>query len=299
MAIQTILDRDGAASSLPALEIIGILSDRANASAARVQAFEVLQKLHPEIADPIEAVFLDDPALPLRRLSVARLLQQADDASGSDRGTAELIYEKALIYARDTDQVEAIVSALNNMGRDLTPADAFGFIQNWNIIGPFDNSGREGFETVFPPEKEVDFDASYQGKNGEVSWDAYVSKDTYGKVDINEAIAALKEVTAYACRDFYSDSEQPAELRLGCKNAWKIWFNGEYVFGRDEYHRAARIDQYVFPVKLRRGPNRILIKLCQNEQTESWTREWEFQFRICDPLGRPIVEAAHGQEDYQ
>ncbi|MEZ5327020.1 MAG: hypothetical protein R3F19_18375 [Verrucomicrobiales bacterium] len=34
----------------------------------------------------------------------------------------------------------------------------------------------------------------------------------------------------------------------GSKNAWKIWLNGELIFGRDEYHRGAAIDQIPLPV---------------------------------------------------
>jgi len=36
------------------------------------------------------------------------------------------------------------------------------------------------------------------------------------------------------------------------------------------------------------GRNTILVKVCQNEQTEDWTKEWEFQLRVTDDLGTPI-----------
>jgi hypothetical protein len=80
----------------------------------------------------------------------------------------------------------------------------------------------------------------------------------------------------------------PAELRLGCKNGWKLWFNGQFLFGRDEYHRGAEIDQYRLPVTLRPGANTIVVKLCQDEEVEDWTVEWEFQLRVTDPTGKPI-----------
>ena len=35
--------------------------------------------------------------------------------------------------------------------------------------------------------------------------------------------------------------------------------------------------------------NTILIKLCQNEQMQNWTKEWEFQIRVCDPTGTAIL----------
>jgi len=41
-------------------------------------------------------------------------------------------------------------------------------------------------------------------------------------------------------------------------------------------------------VDLKPGRNALLVKLCQNEQVEDWTVEWEFQLRITDSLGTPI-----------
>jgi hypothetical protein len=78
-------------------------------------------------------------------------------------------------------------------------------------------------------------------------------------------------------------------LRLGCKNGWKVWLNGKFVFGRDEYHRGTRIDQYRLPVELKKGSNTILLKLCQNADVKDWTREWEFQLRVCDASGTAIL----------
>jgi hypothetical protein len=101
----------------------------------------------------------------------------------------------------------------------------------------------------------------------------------------------LKEVTAYAATTFDSPSERTAELRLGCKNGWKVWLNGEFLFGRDEYHRGQQMDQYKLPCRLKKGANTVLVKCCQNEQKENWTVEWEFQLRVCDGTGTAILAA--------
>ena len=79
------------------------------------------------------------------------------------------------------------------------------------------------------------------------------------------------------------------ELRLGCKNAYKIWHNGKLVFGRDEYHRGTRIDHYQLKINLTAGRNTLLVKLCQNEQKENWTKEWRFQLRVCDATGTAVL----------
>jgi len=68
-----------------------------------------------------------------------------------------------------------------------------------------------------------------------------------------------------------------------------VWFNGKLLFGRDEYHRGSRIDQYRLPVELKAGKNTILVKVCQNEEVKDWTKEWEFQLRVCDATGTAIL----------
>jgi hypothetical protein len=98
-----------------------------------------------------------------------------------------------------------------------------------------------------------------------------------------------KSVTGYAATDFISENDLTAEIRIGCKNGWKVWLNGELLFARDEYHRGAKLDQYKLPCQLKKGRNTLLVKCCQNEQTEQWTVEWEFQLRVCDATGTAIV----------
>jgi hypothetical protein len=79
-------------------------------------------------------------------------------------------------------------------------------------------------------------------------------------------------------------------------NSWKVWLNGKLLFGRDEYHFNSEIDQYLMPAQLQPGRNTILVKVCQNEQTEDWAGDWDFQLRVTDPLGTPILSTASGRD---
>ena len=45
------------------------------------------------------------------------------------------------------------------------------------------------------------------------------------------------------------------------------------------------------PVQLKEGVNAILVKACQDEQTQNWTVEWEFKLRVCDATGTAILAA--------
>ena len=144
-------------------------------------------------------------------------------------------------------------------------------------------------EAIYPPEHGIDLKAEYPGKEGLARWQPLTGNDDFGMIDLNKPFGKLKEVAGYAWTEFESPDERQVELRMGCKNAWKVWVNGELLFGRNEYHRGMQIDQYRMTAKLKRGTNEILVKVCQNEQMESWTVEWEFQLRVCDATGTAIL----------
>ena len=275
---------------LPLAAVEAFLKDTAHAASARRLAFDLLQQADPARADAVEPALIADPVQELRRGAVQRVIDAAKtkDAAGRKAG-----YLQALEAVRDEDQTKFLAEELKKLGVPVDLPRHFGFLMQWCVIGPFDNTERKGFDTVFPPEKEIALQASYPGKGKQVGWVNFESKDDYGKIDLNKPLGLQKEVTAYAVANFDSPSERDAELRLGCKNAWKVWLNGELLFGRDEYHRGQQMDQYKLKCRLKKGVNTVLVKCCQNEQKEDWTAEWEFQLRVCDPAGTAILSAAN------
>jgi hypothetical protein len=85
-----------------------------------------------------------------------------------------------------------------------------------------------------------------------------------------------------------TDKELPVEIRYGCINASKLFLNGKLVFAREEYHHGENFDQYVAKVALKPGKNRLLLKVCQNDQKEPYAQVWQFKLRVCDPTGGPV-----------
>lgn len=275
---------------LPTKELEAFVLDTSHDPRGRRLAYEWLLKGDKAAADRIIPGRLNDPSVDLRRDAVALVIADAHAArdAGQSAKAVEL-YQKALAAARDPEQVKVIVEQLRKNGVTVDLPTHFGFITHWKVIGPFDNVGGKGFEAVYPPEKEQSFDKPVMGKNGEVSWKEITTNHDYGMVDLNQKIGKNMGAVGYAHTEFYSDRDRPAEIRLGSKNAWKVWLNGEYLFGRDEYHRGMRMDQYQMRCKLKEGRNEILVKCCQNEQTDSWAQEWEFQLRVCDEIGTAIL----------
>lgn len=286
-AVYALADREKAAGRPFPLESLTVfLKNTSHGGAARMLAADLVKEGDAAAWAQLMPGFLDDPEAMLRREPVAALLTKSTAAKDRDGLT------KALHAARDQDQVRAATDELRTLGETVDLPRHYGFLMDWKVTGPFDNKGRKGFDAVFPPEKGVDLSASYPAIAADappVKWQDFTGKDEFGLIDFNKPLGMTKEVTAYAVTTFQSPEARDAEIRLGCKNAWKVWLNGELLFGRDEYHRGMKIDQYVLPVKLKAGANEILVKCCQNEQTETWTVEWEFQLRVCDASGTAIL----------
>ncbi|MEI9895986.1 MAG: hypothetical protein WDN28_19480 [Chthoniobacter sp.] len=274
---------------LPVAQIVAFLQDTTRLAAARRLAFDLLKRADEPRAKAVEPTLSTDPVQELRRGAVQLLIDAAKTKEG---GPAKAAYLAALEVVRDEDQTRIIAGELRKLSVPVDLPKHFGFITQWQVIGPFENTGRQGFETVFPPENEIRLDATYDGKSGPVKWQPFTSGDEYGKLDFNKPLGMLKEATAYSVATFYSTEERDAEIRLGCKDGWKVWLNGQYLFGRDEYHRGQQMDQYKLKCHLHKGANTILVKCCQNEQKEAWTVEWEFQLRVCDSAGTAILTAA-------
>ncbi len=287
-AVDTIVSRD---KKLPVDALKKFLKDKSHDPRARRLAFELIQHAQPDTAAKLIPSLINDPSVELRRDAVQQLIDEGIALQKKKQeAKATPLFRKALDAARDIDQIKVVTTSLRQLKEEVDLPRHFGFLMHWQVIGPFDNTDRSGFAKVYPPEKTVKLDASYKGKANDVKWGKFITADEYGKVDINKAYPGLiKEVTAYAYTTYNSAEAREVQLRLGCKNAWKIWVNDKLIFGRDEYHRGTRIDHYQLNASFKKGKNTILIKLCQNEQTQPWTKEWEFQMRVCDPTGTALL----------
>ena len=97
-----------------------------------------------------------------------------------------------------------------------------------------------------------------------------------------------KGTVAYAYAVALSPAERPVQIRAGSANALKLFLNGKEVFAREEYHHGMEMDQYVGTGTLKAGRNDLLVKVCQNEQSEPWAQNWMFQVRLCDAVGAAV-----------
>lgn len=265
--------------SLGADVLAGFVADKALASRGRSLAFGWLEARDPARAAALLAGMLDEESLDLRRAAVATLLA---DAAGGDAEAQLAAHRRALDAARDVDQVEAIAAWLTEHGEPTDVAEALGFVRRWKVSGDYDNVGGAGFATAYPPEEGGALTAA-------ADWKSVESSHKHGEIDLNAAVATKKGVLAYALAEVELPAAGMAEVRIGSPCAVVVWVNGRKVMAHEIYHASDAIDQYVAAAEFRRGANTVLVKCCQNEQTEPWAGEWKFQVRITDPLGRPLA----------
>jgi hypothetical protein len=291
-AVDAVCERTLASGeALPNAALEKFLLDTDHAPRARRLAFEWLAKADATAGDRLIPGMLNDPSVEFRRDAVARLLDQAQKLSDAGTKGDELkqVYHTALSGARDLDQVQAIAGKLKELGDEVDLSRHFGFLYSWQVIGPFDNAGEKGFAVAYPPETEINFETEYPGKAGLVKWKPHMTTDPMGAVDLNAILAKEKGVTAYILSEFNSDTEQEVDFRWGSMNATKLWLNGELLAEQETYHAGEDLDQYIAKGRLKPGKNVILMKVCQNEQTENWADAWKVYVRVCDPTGTAIL----------
>ena len=294
-AVESVVDRHLAANKpLPAKQLEAFVLKRSNDPRARRLAFEVLAKVDLTASDRLIPKMLLDPSPEFRRDAVQRLVGEAEGLGKDSADKAKQVYRKALSGATDSDLVKKISKSLKDLGDEVDLVTHFGFLTDWRIVGPFDNRGFIGFDIAYAPEKELDFVAKLQAKDGEVAWGVITTSDEFGIVDIAKSVAPHKGAVMYLATSYEADANRNVEFRFGTPNAWKLWVNGKFLFGRDEYHRGMAIDQYRVPANLKAGKNVILLKLCQNEQDDDWAQRYQIQIRVCDPSGVAVLPVKSG-----
>jgi hypothetical protein len=289
-AIEAIIDQQISQKiALPTSDLEAFVRDVKQDPRARRLAYEILLRVDSAAEARIIPDMLTDPSPDFRRDAVARLINAAKTAEGA---AAIKTYRQALGGATDSDQVKEIAEAIRKAGEKVDLVSHFGFLTSWRIIGPFDNTKFVGFDAKYPPEETIDLDAKLEGQLGEVTWGEITTDDEYGIVDVAKSVSPYKGAVMYLTTTFDVATARNVDLRFGTPNAWKLWVNGELLFGRDEYHRGMAIDQYRVPAKLKAGKNVVLLKLCQNEQEDSWAQRYQIQIRVCDASGIAIHPVA-------
>src|SRR5512133_3166933 len=183
------------------------------------------------------------------------------------------VYERAADDRRADPEVRSLARyrlaqlelSRGNLQRTRAHLERLGLVARWQVVGPFDGEGKRGHDERFPPERELDLAARYPGKAREVAWRPLPEEAVVqGFVHLGAALRPAREVVAYALAVVEAPREVRAQLWLGASGAAKVFVNGALAITDATYH-PARPDQRRAAVSLRKGPNRLLVKLSHQD----------------------------------
>lgn len=157
-------------------------------------------------------------------------------------------------------------------------------LENWMIIGPFENISAAGFNTAYPPETEYKPTASYEGKDAvPAKWYAppVIKPDKW--VDF-QVYFADRQALFYANTFVFSAKKQTAMIRVGTSGSLKVFLNDAEIM-RDSLEQNNDLDTYIAATELQQGWNRLLIKVGYSELDRC-----NFMARITDESGNAIPD---------
>jgi len=159
-----------------------------------------------------------------------------------------------------------------------------GFLCHWWLLGPLPNPDNRAFDQAFIDETSLAplRLETVRVDNRLLSWREIRIADPQGVVDLTQFFRQTEWVACYAYTEFVVDSDMDAELRIGSDDSVKVWLNGQLVhqFGG---MRGLTVDQDRVRARLRKGVNRLLLKVTQSGGG------WEFCVRLVDLQGNPIA----------
>jgi tetratricopeptide (TPR) repeat protein len=233
-----------------------------------------------------------------------------------DDPISEVYVHRASVLLENTNRYGDFVAALENLSADgRTPYLAgraniylyylytkrgdvekaeralarFNPVDDWTVIGPFDNEGKSGFDEVYPPEKELNLSAAYDGKERPVRWRRIPYPPPGGFLDLRQMMRPEDFGCAYLVTSVRSPDERTVYVSMGTSGAYKVWLNGEFVAENHAY-RDGYFDQDMAPVRLRAGENLLLIKLCGDDIG------WTVGCRFLEENGKPITGLTYSSE---
>ncbi|MBM4034226.1 MAG: VCBS repeat-containing protein [Planctomycetes bacterium] len=170
---------------------------------------------------------------------------------------------------------------LRNISHQAPKADA-PKVSKWFYCGPFDNTGKKGFDAVYPPERGVDLKHEYHGKNNQkVAW----KEGNFTDGQVNNLALFTPESNAdaavYVYRDFDLPGAMDLPVSLGSDDGLAVWLNGAKVHA-ENVDRACAPDQAKIVLKMQPGKNKLLMKICQG------MGEWAFYFAGAENLAPPV-----------
>jgi hypothetical protein len=152
-------------------------------------------------------------------------------------------------------------------------------ITQWWIMGSFPNFGGLGMHREYGPELQDSPEQILALTNGSnKAWHKILTQDPTGWTYLDDFTNEYHAVN-YLATQIDSKKEQDLFLSIGISGTFKIWWNGELV-GQDLQYRNTGTDAYRIPIKVKNGPNIVVLKLGHLSRPGSRGQASKANFRI-------------------
>ncbi len=129
-----------------------------------------------------------------------------------------------------------------------------GFVEQWNITGPFARDGAEG---------DVLFDMDF-GPETDTTLAFWLPLDEYaianGIIDFEKVYSSGDHRASYLMANIVADDAQEVFLGIGSDDSVKVWHNGELLLAHESV-RPVVVDNNIVPLQLKAGDNMIMMKV--------------------------------------
>jgi tetratricopeptide (TPR) repeat protein len=157
-----------------------------------------------------------------------------------------------------------------------------GAIENWQVLGTFENTSASGFNKDFGALAHPEASAVFKNKvNANVGW----FKPPVERVDKWFDFTHFfdhENAIMYAQTFLQSPADQEVIMRSGCSGSMKIWVNDKLTTN-EIIERNCDLDVYTNNIKLQKGYNRILVQIGESEAGRA-----NFLIRMTDKDGNNI-----------
>ncbi len=163
----------------------------------------------------------------------------------------------------------------------ISPVPVGGFVDSWEVVGPFDDSAFPRGDTLFGPEKDLDFSGRYKGIDGkDISWRA-VHADSAGIVNLAKIFKKHDYTIAFAGTKVFSPVERRLYLFAGSDDGIRIFVNGREVWSHLVARGLVRDEDRVL-VTLPKGWSTLTLEITQG------IGDWGFALRLPDFPGKKL-----------
>jgi len=201
-------------------------------------------------------------------------------AGNKDAAEAHLLKIVTGNFPRDL--VNSAAGELRKIGRDpQQKAKSQGFVLDWWLTGPVQDPDGKGFSRVFEPEKKIDLQKIWRIGPRRYRWQQLQDLSLEGSVNLLPVFRRSQNVMAYGYTVVTVAEATDAVFKMGSDAGLACWVNGERVHFAPA-PRTLKVDQDSVKVRLKKGENRILLKIGQQ------SGPWGFCLRITDAAGKPL-----------